>query len=58
MPAKKAARKSSKAKVRIAVTIDRDLEDWVKANVGDGRRFGSVSHAVGTALLRLRKDEP
>lgn len=57
MPVRKAMRKQVEKKVRIAVTISEDLEEWVKKNVGANKPFGSVSHAVETALVRLRDDE-
>ncbi len=47
-------RKQSSKKVRIAVTISEDLRDWIQANLGANKAFGSVSHAVETALVRLR----
>jgi Arc/MetJ-type ribon-helix-helix transcriptional regulator len=52
MPSKKTA-----GKVRIAVTISKELEAWVKARIGANKPYGSVSHAVETALVRLRDDE-
>ena len=54
MAVRKAMRKQRSAKTRIAVTVSTEILDWIESNKGPDKRFGSVSHAVETALVRLR----
>lgn len=48
------ARKKA-AKRRVAISMDRDLYDWLEARVGPNRPFGSMTHAVETAVLRMKE---
>jgi len=46
-------RKEGRPKVRTTITIDPVILDWVHANIGEGKRFGSVSHAFGSGIRCL-----
>ena len=46
---------TGRKKPTVSITIDQDLIDWVKGEVGE-KRFSSLSHAVEYALHRLRKE--
>ena len=41
-------------KVRVSVTISPELYEWVSRRTGEGREFGSFSHAVERGLAALR----
>lgn len=43
-------------KVKVAVSIDRELLEWIKQQV-KLREYGSVSHAVEKGLLRLKNEK-
>lgn len=47
------AKKSNK-KVRKTVSLDPDLLRWVSGQIGTGKRFSSLTHAVETGLVNLR----
>ena len=48
------ARKASK-KVRKTVSLDPELLRWVATQIGTGKRFSSLTHAVETGLVQLRE---
>ncbi len=50
MPAKKFNKK-----VRKTVSLDPDLLRWVNGQIGTGKRFNSLTHAVETGLVRLKE---
>lgn len=43
-------------KVQITTRLDPDLLEWTRANVGPGKRFGSVTHAIESGLLKLKEE--
>lgn len=42
---------------RVSVTVAEELLEWVEAQVGVGKRFASISHAVEMGLAGLRDSE-
>lgn len=42
-------------KVKIHVTIDPTLHAWIRKNIGPGKDFTSLSHAVERAVALLRQ---
>lgn len=40
------ARAKTKPKVKIGISLDADLYDWLLAHTGAGREFSSISHAL------------
>jgi len=48
------SKRSSKAKTRIAITVDPSLVAWVEERVGAGKPFGSVSHAFESGIVALQ----
>ena len=45
----------TRMKIKKTVTIDSDLVNWTVQKIKD-REFGSLSHAIEKALLRLKKE--
>jgi len=41
-------------KVKLSITMSPDLLAWIRENVGPGRRFGNVSHAVESGIVCMR----
>lgn len=56
MPAR-AKRANHGNKVKVSVSIDPDLCEWVESHARVGGRFGSFSHAVEQGLAALRDAE-
>ncbi len=48
--------KAKTSKSRVSVTVDPKLLAWVKARVGPGKPFGTVSHAFESGIVRLMQD--
>lgn len=48
-----AARKKAK-KVRLAISLDPNLIAWLEARVGPDKPFGSMTHAIETALVQMK----
>lgn len=50
----------ARPKVKIGISLDADMYDWIAARTGPGREFASVSHAIerAVALLQERSNEP
>lgn len=46
--------KKGASRSKLSVNLDNDLLRWVEANVGPGKRFDSVRHAIEVALAELR----
>ncbi len=45
-------------KKKIAISIDQELYDWLKAQVdSEDRRFASMSHAIEYCIAYLKKDK-
>lgn len=42
-------------KARISITLDPDLHKWLVSHTGPGKRFGSLSQGIETALASARK---
>jgi len=55
--AARAKRANHGNKVKVSVSIDPDLYQWVEEHARVGGRFGSVSHAVEQGLAALRDAE-
>jgi len=45
----------TRMKIKKTVTLDSDLVKWAVQKIKD-REFGSLSHAIEKALLRLKKE--
>lgn len=52
MPPSRAAR----PKVKIGVSIDAELYEWVLQRIGPGGEFASVSHALERALAAYQRE--
>lgn len=54
MPPQPPKRTLPPRRLRVDVTLDADLHDWLAARVGPGKPFDSVGHAFACALRVLR----
>lgn len=43
--------RKKQSKRRLAISMDPELCDWLEGRVGPNKRFGSMTHAVETAVL-------
>ena len=41
-------------KVRVAISMNPDLHEWLQARIGPDKRFGSMTHAIETAVTRMK----
>jgi hypothetical protein len=46
--------RKDRTKRRLAISIDPDLYDWLEARVGPNRPFGSMTHAIETAVVQMK----
>lgn len=47
--------RKARTKRRLAISMDPDLYDWLEERVGPNKPFGSMTHAVETAVLRMKE---
>ena len=42
-------------KRRVAISMDPELFDWLEQRVGPDRRGGAMTHAIETAVMRMKR---
>lgn len=42
-------------KVKIGISLDPDLYEWMVARTGTGGEFASISHAIERAIVQYRR---
>jgi len=45
-------------KVKIGISIDQELYEWLLARTGSGREFASISHAVQRSVAQYQARAP
>lgn len=48
--------RSQKPKVKIGISLDADLYDWLLRNTGVGNEFASISHAIERTVARYQAE--
>lgn len=46
--------RKEKPKRRLAISIDHDLYDWLEGRVGPNKPYGSMTHAIETAVVQMK----
>lgn len=47
--------RKARTKRRVAISMDPDLFEWLEERIGPNKQFGSMTHAVETAVLRMKE---
>ena len=47
---------SRKPKVKIGISLDADLYEWLRLHTGTGNEFASISHAIERSVARYQAE--
>lgn len=47
--------RASRPKVKIGISLDADLYDWIVARTGTGGEFASISHAIERCVVAYQR---
>jgi len=48
--------RQARPKVKIGISLDADLYEWLQENTGVGQDFASISHAIERIVARYRTE--
>lgn len=48
----------ARPKVKIGISLDADLYDWIVARSGTGGEFASISHAIERCVVQFQRTMP
>ena len=48
--------RGAKPKVKIGISMDADLYEWLRAHTGAGGEFASISHAIERTVARYQNE--